>query len=188
MPDSLRGQLLIAGRSLRDPNFFRSVVLIVEHGSEGAMGLIINRPSGITVAQALKQHFDLPETGEMVHVGGPVENNALFILHNAEDLDATEKPVLEGTFLGTSPDTFESVIRRAAEQDPNLKFRVYFGCAGWAPQQLEGELGRNDWLVYPAAVEHVFHPEPYAVWEQVLAAYRKSRLPVPGWEGDPGLN
>ena len=80
MPDSLRGQFLIAGKNLRDPNFYQSVVLIVEHGDGGAMGVVVNRPSGVTVTQALQKHFELPETGEMVYVGGPVERNALWIV------------------------------------------------------------------------------------------------------------
>src|SRR5665213_209356 len=110
MPDTLRGQFLIAGRNLRDPNFFQSVVLIVEHGEGGAMGGVVNRPSGVTVTQALQKHFELPETGEMVYVGGPVERNALFILHNADDLDNSEASVLDGLFVGSSPDTFENIV------------------------------------------------------------------------------
>jgi len=124
------------------------------------MGVVVNRPSGVTVAEALKNHFELPESGEMVYVGGPVEHNALFILHNADDLDGSEKPVIDGVYVGSSPDTFESIVKRAAEGADELKFRVYFGCAGWGPDQLEGELARSDWLVIPAAVNYVYHPDP----------------------------
>src|SRR5262249_57618642 len=103
MADSLRGRFLIAGKNLRDPNFYQSVVLIVEHGSGGAMGVVVNRPSGVTVAEALKNHFELPETGEMVYVGGPVGRNDLFILHNPEDLAAAPTPVLHTLFSGINP-------------------------------------------------------------------------------------
>ena len=188
MPHSLRGQFLIAGRTLRDPNFFQSVVLIVEHGEGGAMGVVVNRPSGVTVAEALKNHFELPESDAMVYVGGPVERNALFILHNAEDLDGSETPVLDGLFVGSSPDTFESVVKRSAEGNEELKFRVYFGCAGWAPDQLEGELARNDWLVVPGMVEYVFHSDPYAVWDLVVANYNRANPLLPGMTGNPELN
>ena len=188
MPDSLRGQFLIAGRSLRDPNFFQSVVLIVEHGEGGAMGVVVNRPSGVTVAQALKNHFELPESGDMVYMGRPVERNALFILHNAADLDGSDKPVLDGVFVGSSPDTFESIVKRLAASSEDLRFRVYFGCAGWAPDQLEGELARNDWLVFPGAVEYVFHADPYAVWNQVVTEYNRANPLVPGVTGRPELN
>lgn len=188
MPDSLRGHFLIATKGLRDANFFKSVVLIVEHGGGGAMGVVVNRPSGVTVAQALKKNFELPETGEMVFVGGPVERNALFILHNAEDLDTSETPLIDGLFVGSSPDVFESVVRRAADGDDDLKFRVYFGCAGWAPDQLESELERSDWLVCPAATQYVFHPEPYDVWDQLVAEYNRENPLFPGVGGNPDLN
>jgi putative transcriptional regulator len=180
--------MLIAARSLRDPNFFKSVVLIVEHNGEGAMGVVVNRPSGVTVAHALKKHFELPETGEMVHIGGPVERNALFILHNADDLEASETPIIDGLFVGSSPDTFENVIQRAAASDPELKYRVYFGCAGWGPDQLEGEVGRNDWLILPARLGLVFHPEPYNVWDEAVTEHRHVKPVVPGAPANPEWN
>jgi putative transcriptional regulator len=190
MFDSLRGKFLIAGRNLRDPNFFQSVVLVVEHGDGGAMGVVVNRPSGVTVAEALKNHFELPESGEMVYVGGPVEHNALFILHNADDIDGSETPVIDGVYVGSSPDTFESIVKRAAEGADELKFRVYFGCAGWGPDQLESELARSDWLVIPAAVNYVYHPEPYDVWKLMVAEYTRANplWPGLGTEGNPALN
>ena len=188
MAESLRGRFLIAGKNLRDPNFYQSVVLIVEHGDGGAMGVVVNRPSGTTVAQALKNHFELPDSGEMVYVGGPVERNALFILHNADDLDTSESPVLDGVFVGSNPETFENIVKRSAEGDEALKFRVYLGCAGWGPDQLEGELARNDWLVHPAALRYVFHPDPYNVWNQVVADYHRENPLLPGIAGNPQLN
>lgn len=188
MPGSLRGQFLIAGRNLRDPNFFKSVVLIVEHGDGGAMGLVINRPSGVTVSQSLKKHFDLPETGDMVYVGGPVERNALFILHNADDLENAEGAVIDGLFVGSSPDAFESIVGRVSTGDDEMRFRVYFGCAGWGPEQLEGELARNDWLVSPATRERVFAADPYAVWEQLVTEWNQAHPPLPGARGDHRLN
>ena len=86
MPKSLRGQYLISGKWLRDPNFYKTVVLMVEHNAQGAMGLVVNRPSSVTVAHALSEHFNLPETDDLVYVGGPVEPSALFVLHNCEEL------------------------------------------------------------------------------------------------------
>ena len=188
MPELLRGQFLIAARHLKDPNFFQAVVLIVEHSSSGAMGVVVNRPSGVTVAQSLKNHFDLPESGEMVYVGGPVERNALFILHDAADLDTSENPVVEGLFVGGSPEMFESIIRRAADGDEALHFRVYFGCAGWGADQLEGELARNDWLVLPALAEYVFQGDPYELWEQMVALHRRANPLVRDTMFDPELN
>jgi putative transcriptional regulator len=188
MPDSLRGQFLIASTALRDGNFFRTVVLIVQHDNQGAMGLVINRPAGVTVARALKNHFELPETGEMVYFGGPVERNALFVLHNDPELEESSNPVVEGIFVGGSPEVFESVVSRASKGEGNLRFRVFFGCAGWGPEQLEGELARNDWLLLNAKEEFVFHHDPYAVWELLLRDYRQAHPLFKGATGDFRLN
>ena len=112
MPESLRGHFLIAGPRLRDPNFFKTAVLIIEHSDEGAMGLVVNRPSSVTVANALAGHFDLPQTEDYVFVGGPVDPNALFIIHNAAELSGGELPIAPGVFVGTNSDVFSEVIER----------------------------------------------------------------------------
>ena len=85
MVKNLRGSYLIAGRHLKDPNFFRTVVLIVEHNETGSMGLVLNRPTDVEVRNALAGHFELPEADYPVYYGGPVEPNALFLLHDAAE-------------------------------------------------------------------------------------------------------
>lgn len=177
MSGSLAGQFLIAGKHLRDPNFFQSVVLIVEHNDQGAMGLIVNRPAGIKVNQALQGHFELPDNDMQVYNGGPVERNALFILHDSSDYDQKQSIVAPGLYVGNSAEIFEKVVRRAIEGDP-LKFRIFAGCSGWGPKQLEGEMDRGDWLTTPANMGLVFHPDPYAVWEMMLDQARNSVTPI----------
>ena len=173
MSQSLRGQYLIAGKWLRDPNFYRTVVLIVEHNSEGAMGLVVNRPSSVTVAHALSEHFNLPETDDLVYVGGPVEPSALFVLHNSEDLSPDEAAIVPGVYVGSSAHVFETVVRQAADGDPDLKFRIFSGCAGWGPGQLEGELARGDWYHQPASAQAVFFDDPYEVWDRAVRKVHK---------------
>lgn len=168
MAKSYRGQFLISAPHLRDQNFFKSVVLIAEHGGHGAMGLVINRPSSVLVSHALSKHFELDETGELVYVGGPVEPLALFILHNAEDLSAGESPVVPGLYVGSSGEAFEEVLRRGNETPDSLKYRVFSGCAGWSPGQLEGEIARGDWFVRPACAELVYLDDPYAIYDRAL--------------------
>ena len=176
MTASLRGQFLIAAPHLRDHNFHKSVVLVAEHGTHGAMGLVINRPSSILVSHALSKHFELDDTGELVFVGGPVEPLALFIFHNAEDLSGGEEPVVPGLYLGSTGDAFEEVLRRSSASLPDLKYRVFSGCAGWSPGQLEGEIERGDWYLQPACRELAYHNDPYAVYDlamqRVYAAHR----------------
>jgi len=187
MSDSLKGQFLIAGYRLRDSNFFKTAVLIVEHNEEGAMGLVINRPSEVTVATVLKGHFDLPERNELTYLGGPVEPAALFILHDAAVFDPCEEALVDGLYVASSAETFENVVRAAANEDP-IRYRIYMGCAGWGPGQLEGELSRGDWLVHEALEGFVFHDDPYSVWEDLVnAVYAKHRV-LPHPEVSPEWN
>lgn len=188
MFQSLRGEFLIAGKPLRDPNFYRSAVLIVEHNEQGAMGLIVNRPSSVTVARALSEHFQLPQTGDLVYIGGPVEPAALFILHNAPHLDENESPVVSDLYVGSSPEVFENVVKAAAEDEADVRFRIYCGCAGWGPGQLEGELDRGDWLHVPASPEQVFSENPYELWDRLIEQTRQSRGFLPGGGGNPEWN
>lgn len=188
MGTSYRGQFLIAARHLRDPNFYKTVLLIVEHGDHGAMGLVINRPSSILVRNALAGQFDLPDSDDLIYVGGPVEPAALFILHDVVELNDDEEPVLKGLYVGTNAEAFEEVVRRASLQDENLKFCIYSGCAGWAPGQLEGEIARGDWLVRPACHDAVFHEDPYSVYDLLMQkVYEQHRL-LPTTCPDPSRN
>jgi len=182
MTQSLTGQFLVASRHLRDPNFYQSIVLIVEHNSSGAMGLIVNRPSTLTVAKALQGHFELPETETPVFTGGPVEKAALFILHNSAQYDGNESPIVPGLFVGNSVEVFEEIVQVvAAGEDDSLKYRIFAGCAGWAPRQLENEIERGDWYLQPATAELIFDEDPYSVWSRLCqsAAERGFSLPAP---------
>lgn len=189
MAKSLRGQCLIAAKHLRDPNFYKTVVLLIEHGQHGAMGLVINRPSSILVCHALAGHIaNLPEFGDLVYVGGPVEPSALLILHNAEELSGDDKPVVPEVYIGNSERAFEEVVQRAAHRDVGLSFRVFSGCAGWAPGQLEGELARGDWYSVPATREIVYHEDPYEVYEQSLQRVAEAHRVVPDECPHPNWN
>jgi len=179
MSESLRGRILIAGCQLRDSNFFKTAVLIVEDGPDGAMGLVINRPSSVTIARALTGHLELPENEELVYMGGPVEPAALFVVHNSAELDPDEDAVIPGVYMGSSAEVFEDIVCRADVPSPSLKYRVYCGCAGWGPGQLEGELERGDWHILPADASFIFHADPYSVWDELLAKTFQSKRILP---------
>ena len=168
MLKSLKGHFLVASRKLNDLNFYRSVVLIVDHNEQGATGLIVNRPSSFSVTNALSKYFDLPKLEDMVFMGGPVEPNGMFALHNASDLEKAQEPIVPGLFMGSSPEVFEQVIWRISEGDPHLDFRIFFGCAGWAPMQLESEINRMDWLYTRATAEDLFEIDAYEIWDALL--------------------
>ncbi len=189
MPQSLKGYLLIAARALRDGNFFRSVVLMVEHSPEGAMGLIINRPSETQLKEAISQHFDDFNDDRLLFVGGPVEPTSLLLLHNVDDLADESSLVIPGVYIGGSTDSFADVIRRCNEGDEALRFRVFSGYSGWGPGQLEGEIERNDWLSIPAEGDLVFSEDPYPIWDEAVSRFRQAHPLVPAPKAnDPGLN
>lgn len=169
MDQSLQGQYLIASPHLRDPNFYRSVVLVVEDNESGSMGFVVNRPTDVEIRKALDGHFFVPEAIDPVFFGGPVEPSALFLVHDDAAQAAGDTPVVPGTtglFLGASADAFETIVTSAAKA--GTRYRVFAGCAGWGPRQLEQELARGDWHLVPADREGFFQSDPYKQWDTLL--------------------
>jgi putative transcriptional regulator len=158
---SLKGQLLIAGPTLVDPNFRRTVVLVGEHSEEGALGVVLNRASEATVDEAVPELTALVETSGQVHVGGPVQPSAIVVLADFVDPERAGSLVLESVgFLPAEVDPDElGELRRA---------RVFAGYAGWGPGQLDGELEEGSWIVEPARPDDVFTEDPEQLWADVL--------------------
>jgi putative transcriptional regulator len=159
--DSLKGHLLVAGPGLLDPNFRRTVVLVGEHGDEGALGVILNRTSEATVGEAVPELAPLVEVTAPVHVGGPVQPSAIVVLAEFVEPDRAEALVVADIgFLPSEIDPDElGELRRA---------RVFAGYAGWGPGQLDGELEEGSWIVEPAVPGDVFTTEPDELWSEVL--------------------
>ena len=159
---SLKGQLLVAGPALADPNFQRTVVLVGEHSEEGALGVVLNRVSDSTVIDAVPELATLVDGDDAVHVGGPVQPSSIVVLAEFSDHDRGGALVLGSIgFLPSEVDPLElGELRRA---------RVYAGYAGWGPGQLDGELEEGSWIVEPAMPDDVFTLEPDALWSAVLA-------------------
>jgi putative transcriptional regulator len=159
--ESLRGQLLIAGPGLVDPNFWRAVVLVGEHSEEGALGVVLNRSSETPVEEAVPELAMLAEGMGAVHVGGPVQPSAVVVLADFAEPDVAGALVLDSVgFLPSEvePDSLGE-LRRA---------RVYVGYAGWGPGQLDGELEDGSWIVEPALPDDVFTNDPEGLWSAVL--------------------
>jgi putative transcriptional regulator len=158
---SLKGHLLVAGPCLHDPNFRRAVVLVGEHGEEGALGVILNRTTGATVDDAVPELTALVDGADPIHVGGPVQPSAIVILAEFADPARADALVLADIgFLPSEVDPDEvGALRRA---------RVFAGYAGWGPGQLDGELEEGSWSVEPAEPEDVFTREPEELWSDVL--------------------
>jgi putative transcriptional regulator len=159
--DSFQGHLLIASPSLLDPNFKRTVVLVTEHGDEGAAGLVLNRPSIAPVAELVPQLEPLVDDGEQVWVGGPVQPNAVLVLGEFVDPEDAAVPLF-GSLGFPALDEPEDVVPVTTRR------RVFAGYAGWGAGQLEDELEREDWILEPALPDDAFTEEPEALWSDVL--------------------
>jgi putative transcriptional regulator len=180
--DSLRGQLLVAGPRLIDPNFHRTVVLVCEHSDEGALGLVLNRPSPLDVAQAVPELLDAFPNDGRLWVGGPVQPASVVLL--AELRDPAEGALVVSGALAIV--TEETVVEHLEERADRV--RAFLGYAGWGPGQLEDELGEDDWIVAPRQDTDAFTDEPEGLWSTALerlgGRYRLvARMPV-----DPSLN
>jgi putative transcriptional regulator len=179
MAESLKGQLLIAAPVLLDPNFRRSVVLVIEHSDAGALGVVLNRPTELAVADAVPELAELDDG--CIFAGGPVQPQAVIAL--AEYADGPP----EGAVCGPiAPVGIEADMDSLAERVTRI--RVYAGYSGWGEGQLYGELRDEAWFVEPALAEDVFCADADRLWNHVLerkgGPYRLiSRMPE-----DPGMN
>ena len=150
---SLKGRLLLATPALYDPNFRRTVVLVGEHSDEGAMGLVLNRPAQVTVGEAVPPLAVVAGEDARVHVGGPVQPEAVLVLAEFADPSASAGLVVGDVGFASSEgdlDGLAGATRRA---------RVFAGYSGWGLGQLEAELEEESWLVEPADGIDLF-PEP----------------------------
>ncbi|MHB1608465.1 MAG: YqgE/AlgH family protein [Acidiferrobacter thiooxydans] len=164
MTTPLANQFLIAMPGLGDPNFFRTVTLVCEHSAEGAMGIIINRPVDLTLGDVFQQldiaNPDPRVAGQPVYLGGPIQNNRGFVLH--EPLGAYESTLAVSDTLGVS--TSRDVLTAIANHEGPEHFLLALGYAGWGPGQLEQEIADNAWLSVPASSEILFQTPSETRW------------------------
>ena len=176
MSDSLRGSLLVAAPTLVDPNFRRTVVLLAEHSDDGAMGLVLNRPTDTPVADALPDLAGLAGEGQTVHLGGPVALESVLAVAELDDPEDASELLFGAVGFVQEPGV------------PVQRGRVFVGYAGWTAGQLEAELEEDDWIVVPAEPDDLFDDEPDELWSTVLrrqgGAYAVLSLMPP----DPSLN
>jgi putative transcriptional regulator len=179
--ESLRGSLLISSGGLYDPNFRHTVVLIGEHNTDGALGVVLNRPLDVTVERAIPTLSKLVTAGEALFQGGPVQPDGPVLLAELARPELADILVFGsvGFLVGDIADDIQTSILRA---------RVFAGYSGWGPGQLEAEMAADSWIVEPALVDDVFTDAPNSLWSRVLD--RKgpdyellSRMPY-----DPSMN
>lgn len=173
-PQDLTGHFLISETELRDPNFFQTVVLIVTHNEDGAFGLVVNRPSEANLGDLLDEFEEAPGAEIPVYVGGPVQQEYLFVLHSGlpddEASEVASTPV-PGVIFEPSFDIVGAYLQAKWEKvpaDDRPKIHLFAGYAGWGPGQLEEELALGSWVTHPASADIVFTANPEKGWRQAL--------------------
>lgn len=166
--ESLQGHLLVASDELIDPNFLRTVVLMVQHNEEGALGVILNRPSNTAINKVWAKVSETPcQSEQLLRHGGPCDG-PLMAIHADQFLHEVE--LLPGVYFSTGPESLQRLVMRT--DDP---VRFFVGCAGWGAGQLEGELATGSWRTTPATPEHIFDVEG-DLWEKVTGEIIGSKI------------
>lgn len=181
MEDSLRGKLLIASPALLDPNFARTVVFITEHNDDGAMGIVLNRPSESSVESVVPQLAEIAG-GEPIYVGGPVQADALVLLADFSNPGAAAWIVVADVGLASADvdlDELADAVRRG---------RVYAGYSGWGEGQLEAEIEIDSWIVEAPLPAELFPEDPATLWSDVLARKGGQYALIARMPADPSQN
>lgn len=159
------GRLLVASPRLDGSWFERSVVLLLDYGEQGAVGLIVDRPSRLLLADLLPEIPELRTRKDPVFLGGPVDHSSLFMLLRSARPPPESRPVLADVHLSQSLVALRSLLGRDVA---GSRFRAYAGCAGWAPGQLDAEISRGDWMIAPGSAEDVFSRNPLELWQRLV--------------------
>ncbi|MFQ5526369.1 MAG: YqgE/AlgH family protein [Thermoanaerobaculia bacterium] len=164
-----KGKLLVAGEDLHDPNFFRTVVLLLEYGDSGALGVVLNRPSEATLTDLMPDHEWTARLGDPVYLGGPVAlAQAMMVFMTGRD-HMDQMQVLEGIHAGWDLDLLERML---VEPRAEERVRIYVGYAGWGPGQLEAEVARGGWHVFPASESTIFSDDEEELWQTFIERTR----------------
>jgi putative transcriptional regulator len=165
----LDGKLLLAMPGMGDPRFEKSVILICAHSPDGAMGLIVNKPSTDLSFASLLEQLNIPCAPDgrdiRVHIGGPVERGRGFVLHSADYAGGPATMWIDGGYGMTA--TLDVLEALASGSGPRSAL-LALGYAGWGPGQLESEILANGWLTADAPADIVFAPDDAAKWTKAL--------------------
>src|SRR5262245_7279560 len=160
-----RGRFLVANRSLRDPTFVETVVLLVDYDDEGALGVVLNRPTDVPLTAALPEVEELHKRKDLVFLGGPVARDRMVLLLRAKTAPPQSVLVFDKVYATGSLDALRHTIGHGES------VRAYAGYAGWGPGQLDAEVARGDWLIGPADSKAIFDDPPDALWSRFVERF-----------------
>jgi putative transcriptional regulator len=160
------GRILVASRDLGDPNFAKTVILLVHYSEDqGAVGLVLNKRTDVPISRVFHDLKEASGRKDPVYIGGPVElNSVLALLKSANKLAGADR-VFGDVYLISNKDLLTRTLASSAEA---TVFHTYIGYAGWGAGQLEHEVDLGAWHIMPADVGTVFHADPDSVWEHLI--------------------
>ena len=160
------GKLLVASRDLGDPNFAKTVILLVHYDEDkGAVGLVINKRTDVPISRVFHDLKEASGRKDPVYIGGPVElNSVLALLKSAKKPEGADR-VFGDVYLISDKDLLTKTLASSAEA---TVFHTYIGYAGWRAGQLEHEVELGAWHIMPADAGTVFHADPDSVWERMI--------------------
>jgi putative transcriptional regulator len=159
------GRILVAARRLPDPNFARTVILLVDVGKDGSAGLVLNRRSAVTLAKVFPQLAPTMATATHAFLGGPVDTTRTMALVRAPQPPSGGRPLVDGVHVATAPDAVAAAVAAAAT---GTGLRVYLGYAGWGAGQLEAETEQGAWHVLEGDADVVFDADPSSSWQRQI--------------------
>ncbi len=168
-----KGVLLVASPTVDDPNFRQAVLLVVEHGSGGTLGLILNRSTNVLLSEALPDLPALKGTTYRLFTGGPVEPRRFLLLLRVKEPPPDTRSVFDGVYVGGSPGVLERIITQAK---PNETFRVFAGFAKWIPGQLAYEMLQGAWATLPPESIGIFDQDTATLWRDCFHRLQAPRV------------
>lgn len=164
--DNVAPGLLISVPEMNDPNFVRSVILMVEHNAEGAMGLVVNHPSTATFDQLCADQGIQTQREDLIYVGGPVGQDRVWLIHHPQEELKDSIALTSEIVVSFTVEALGKVAEKEKEEVITCA-----GYAGWGPGQLEEELSAGIWLYLPVSTELLFSADLDALWERLIVQF-----------------
>lgn len=178
-----KGKVLISEPFLNDPNFKRTIILLTEHGEEGSIGFVLNKPTDYRIHEVIEE---FPEFDSVVYYGGPVQLNTLQFIYKGENIIDGSIEIMPGLFWGGSFDILKTLIMSGAAAPGD--FRFFLGYSGWTDGQIEDELELNSWIVANSSIENIFSDEPDKLWRETLKGMGKKFAILASFPENPSVN
>jgi putative transcriptional regulator len=163
--DPAPGRFLVARRGLTDPHFRQTVIYLIRHGASGTVGLIINRPSGLNLSDAVSDIGDTDIRARPIFFGGPVEFTTVSMLMRNEKEGRLVEHIADDIYLSGDRSVLERMI---TEKKPDDALHFYLGHASWLPGQLAQEIKHEDWYVIDADPALIFSTAPETLWKRLI--------------------